>query len=258
MSEYNQASHGCFNDYVPIKVNRIFDSCSDKDCLSNIQVTLEEGELPENINIVKSRCVKVEDVCINVEAIPFNRGFFSIDITFTFSIEILAYEKACGAATAYKGTAFATKNCILYGSESATKTFFSNDTESVGDTNECCVTVNLPTASVSVVEPIVLETKIGTSCTTNVEKTEANEQNKRSVIVTLGLFSVVELTRPVTIMVPTVDYTIPKKECCADTDSPCEIFDKLKFPESEFSPVTINDSGICGCAQSNSCSDECS
>lgn len=223
---------------VPIKVNRVFDSCSDKDCIRRIPVTLE-SELPCTVNLVKTRCVTVTDVCINVEQVPFNRGFYSIDITYTFNVELLAYERACDAPTLFIGTAFANKNCVLYGSESNTKTFFSDNT-SIGETNGCCQTVNLPTASVSIVEPIALETKIecvlsnGQCCDINPPVTE------RRVLLTLGLFSVVELTRPLTIMVPTFDYTIPKKECCAD-DTPCEIFEKIKFPTEEFSPVTLDE-----------------
>lgn len=244
MSEYNLNSQNSCSDGVPIKVNRVFDSCSDKDCLSNLLVTLDSGELPSNISIVKSRCVSVDNVCISVDAVPFNRGFYSVDLTFTFTLEILAYERACATPRICTGTAFATKNCILYGSESATKTFFSDGTASTGSTDECCNTVNLPTASVSVVEPIVLETKIGTACPPADICSEKSCDNQRSVFVTLGLFSVVELTRPVTIMVPTLDYTIPKKECCSDPDTPCEVFEKLKFPEEEFSPLTLNDSGF--------------
>lgn len=244
MSEYNSNSQNGCSEGVPIKVNRVFDSCSDKDCLNNLQVTLDVGELPPNITIVKSRCVTVDDVCISVDAVPFNRGFYSVDVTFTFTLEILAYERACTAPTIFTGTAFATKNCILYGSESATRTFFSDGTASTGSTDECCNTVNLPTASVSVVEPIVLETRIGTACVPTEPGSELPCINQRVVLVTLGLFSVVELTRPVTLMVPTLDYTIPKKECCADTDTPCEVFEKLKFPEEEFSPLTLSDNGF--------------
>ena len=65
----------------------------------------------------------------------------------------------------------------------------------------------------------------------NSSDTSETQPAQRNIFVTLGLFSVVELTRPVTIMVPTLDYTIPRKDCCSDSDSPCEVFDKLKFPE---------------------------
>ncbi len=234
----------CSGKLVPIKVNRVFDSCSDKDCLKNISVTLT-SELPNNINLVKSKCISVSDVCINVEQVPFNRGFYSIDITYTFEVELLGYIRACETPIPLCGTAYANKNCILYGSESNTKTFFSDDT-SIGTTNCCCQTINLPTASVSIVEPIVLETKI--EClAANPSCCETSPALERKVVLTLGLFSVVELTRPVTIMVSTHDYTIPKKECCAD-DTPCEIFEKIKFPTEEFSPVTLEADTSCGCS----------
>lgn len=241
MSDYNFASQNGCSSGVPIKANRVFDSCSDKDCLSCLQVTLDIGELPAAIRIVKSRCVTVDDVCINVEAVPFNKGFYSVDITFTFTLEILGYEQACTTPTILTGTAYATKNCILYGSESATRTFFSDGTAPSGSTDDCCNTVNLPTASVSVIEPIVLETKIGCACPVGDTCCELPSGGQRMVLVTLGLFSVVELTRPVTIMVPTLDYTIPKRECCADNESPSEVFEKLKFPQEEFSPLTLSD-----------------
>lgn len=235
-----------FHEFVPIKVNRVFDSCSDRDCLNNIPVVLDMGELPCNINVVKSKCVKVSDICINIEPVPFNRGFYSIDLTYTFKVEILAYEKACDKPICLCGTAYANKNCILYGSEANTKTFFSNGS-SIGSTNCCCETINMPEASVQVVEPIALETKIGTAYCNDDMCGEGSCQKKRTVIMTIGIFSVVELTRPVTIMVPTYEYTIPKKKCCMDRDTPCDIFGKIKFPTEEFSPSAIESDTECGC-----------
>lgn len=35
----------CPQDAVPVKVNRVFDSCSDKDCLTGVVVRLEGCEL---------------------------------------------------------------------------------------------------------------------------------------------------------------------------------------------------------------------
>ena len=59
---------------VPVKVNRVFDSCSDRDCISNVPVILDAGELPSDIQLVKCRCVRVADVCMRLEPVPFNRG----------------------------------------------------------------------------------------------------------------------------------------------------------------------------------------
>ena len=225
------------DSYVPVRVQRIFDSCSDKDCLSDLPVTLEEGTVPPEINIVRSRAVSVESVCVNVEPIQFNRGFYSIDLTFTFTIEIQGYERACSNPVTFTGTAYASKNCILYGSESSVRTFVSGEGE-----ESVTASSDLPTASVSVLEPVVLETRLSRSCPCIPEPSPTEQ---RQLLITLGLFSVVELSRPVTMLVKTREYTIPKKECCSDADSPCEVFDKLKFPEEEFSPAALLPD--CGC-----------
>ena len=178
---------------------------------------------------------------MNIEPVPFNRGFYSIDLTYTFRVELMAYERSCSSPVLLTGTAYTSKNVILYGGESNTKTFFSSG-EQIGDTNACCETINLPTAAVQVVEPIALEARIGSVCGPD------GVAPVRTVIMTLGLFSVVELFRPVTILVPTYEYTIPAKECHADTESPCAVFDKIRFPAEEFTPATLS-----GSAKGESC-----
>lgn len=229
-------------DSVPIKVNRVFDSCSDRDCISNVPVILDAGELPCNVQLVKCKCVRVADVCMRIEPVPFNRGFYNIDLTFTFRVELLAYTCACDQPRVLEGTVYASKSSILYGSESNTQTFYSNG-DTVGKADACCEVVNLPTANVQVVPPLALETKIGTVCRQcdACQNADNFPPTMRTVIMTLGLFSVIELTRPVTLMVPTYDYTIPSKECNVDTETPCAVFDKMRFPTEEFSPLTLSD-----------------
>ena len=236
-------------DAVPVKVNRVFDSCSDRDCISNVPVVLDDGELPADIQLVKCKCVRVENVCMRVEPVPFNRGFYNIDLTFTFRAELLCYTHACDTPTVMEGTLYASKSSILFGSESNTQTFYSNGS-SAGTTDACCDVVNLPTCNVQVVPPLALETKIGTICRPG--QSGQNEQvpvTVRTVVMTLGLFSVIELTRPVTLLLPTYDYTIPTKECTVDTETPCAVFDKMRFPTEEFSPASLSaeNSPGCGC-----------
>ena len=231
-------------DAVPVKVNQVFDSCSDRDCISNVPVILDVGELPASIQLVKCKCVRVADVCMRIEPVPFNRGFYNIDLTFTFRVELLAYTHACEQPQMLEGTVYASKSSILYGSESNTQTFSSNGCR-LGTTDACCEVVNLPTASVQVVPPLALETKIGTVCRQPDpgQVQEGYPPTMRTVVMTLGVFSVIELTRPVTILVPTYDYTIPTKECTADTETPCAVFDRMRFPAEEFSPASLQDSG---------------
>ena len=240
------------NNAVPIKVNRVFDSCSDRDCISNVPVILDGGELPPSIQLVKCKCVRVADVCMRVEPVPFNRGFFNIDLTFTFRVELLCYTHACDTPCTMCGTVYASKSSILFGSESNTQTFYSNGV-AVGKQDACCDVVNLPTCNVQVVPPLALETKIGTICrpiTPGQENQPPVPPTVRTVVMTLGLFSVIELTRPVTLLIPTYDYTIPTKECTVDTETPCAVFDKMRFPTEEFAPASLSDNDdrpVCGC-----------
>lgn len=183
---------------------------------------------------------------MNVEPIPFNKGFYSADITFTFDIQLLVYSSSCCAPTEISGTASVSKNCVLFGSERYSKTFAS-DGSVVGFTNDCCNVINPPKAIVQVVSPLVLETVITNSCPKCECGCTSEYTSQKGVSLTIGLFYVVELTRPVTIMVPSYKYTIPTKECCSNSDTPCEIFDKIKFPTEEFSPVKLENT-YCSCS----------
>ena len=246
MNEY-ETQHHEYCDAVPIKVNRVFDSCCDKDCLNDIQVNLDCGELPHNISVVKCKSVKVCDIRMNIEPIHYNKGCYSIDLTYVFNIELYAYEKSCDSPCVLTGKALACKSCILYGGESNTKTFFGKET-SISKSKPCCEVANLPVASVQVVDPIALSTKIEKVC--SFDGPDSPCCYKRTVIMTLGLFSVVELSRPATILVPTYEYKIPYKKCKPESEDPCEMFDRIRFPMDEFSQSNINiatDIGECEC-----------
>lgn len=245
MADYSERFNGC--EAVPIKVDRVFDSCSDKDCIEGVVVELSKP-LPPNANIVKTKCITVLNACINTEAIPFNKGFYSVDITFTFDVQLLVYETACGSPIPICGTATVNKNCILFGSQTNSRTF-TNTKKSVYRSGDCCDTVNPPVALVQAVSPIVLDSKITKGCRC-CDCTAENSVPGKSVTLTIGLFYVVELVRSVTIMVPAYNYTIPCKECCANTETPCEVFDKIRFPTEEFSPVKLENTCCdCGCPQ---------
>lgn len=243
MSDYEKHSNNC--EAIPIKVNRVFDSCSDKDCVKGVQVVLSES-LPKDATIVKNKCITVSNVCMNVEPIPFNKGFYSVDITFTLDIQLLVYSSSCCAPTEISGTASVSKNCVLFGSETNSKTFTS-DGSVVGYTGNCYNIINPPKAVVQVVSPLVLEAVITNNCPRCECSCTSEYTSQKGVSLTIGLFYVVELTRPVTVMVPAYNYTIPTKECCSNSDTPCEIFDKIQFPVEEFSPVNL-ENNCCGCS----------
>lgn len=249
MSEFKA---DCFKEGVCIEAQRIFDSCSDKDCLEDLNVKLDECSIiPDNVSIVKTKHVEISDICINVEPLPYNKGFFSVDITYTFKVTLEAFEKSsCNQCPIIlTGTAIFSKRVILFGSEGGTKTFCS-DSETYSKTKKCCQIENLPKACIHVTQPIVLDTKLicKSCCDIDSDCCGCCMPNKKCIFISLGVFSIIELSRLVSIMVPIYDYCVPHKECKTSSDSPCELFEKIKFPSDEFFPPALDDDDrTCGC-----------
>lgn len=236
-----------FKEAVTIEAQRIFDSCSDRDCLEDLEVTFpdyESNRLVNEATYAKARCAEVTSVFFSTEPIPFNKGFYSVDITYTFDIEIDLAASASAPANTVHGSATFTKKVILYGSDGGTKYFTSNDNGAVSQSG-CCYN-NPPKATLAVADPIVLGIRLvnipGMNCCTDPSCTETVVSSARKVIyITLGVFSIVSLARTVPVMVPAYDYAVPNKECVSSTESPCELFEKINFPSSEFFPKSLED-----------------
>lgn len=256
MSENN--TKNCFKEAVCIETMRVFDSCSAQDCLEDLQVSFSAAEqaLIDNASHVKSRCVEVADVSFAIDTVPFNKGFYSVDITYTFKVDLEVFSCGCEMPSIISGTARFSKKVILFGSEGNTKQFTSEDIN-VPALKGCCNASTLPRAAVSVVDPIVLDLKLvcrpcppmppcgcdipcndGEGC----HSKPPMPMPQKAVKITIGLFSIVKLERPVSVLVPIYDYCIPMKECSNSTDSPCELFEKINFPISEFFPKGLEES----------------
>jgi hypothetical protein len=183
--------------------------------------------------------------------VPFNRGFFTVDIKYFFKI-ILDVFTGVGRPTEVEGLATFDKKVILFGSEGNSKIFSSkydpgNQVPTLWHKN------NLPTAVVEVVDPIALNAKVVDACDC---KCFCNEvagvpdnicrcfdddlvlgEADKAVFVTLGLFTIIKIERNVQIRIPAIDFCVPTRECLAATeDNPCDLFNSLRFPLDEFFP----------------------
>ena len=88
MAEQNVTNGAAgFKEAVCIDAGRVYDSCSDKDCLEDLQVyfTATEQAKIDRALTVKAKSVEVLNVCLEVEPIPFNRGFYSVRWFWPFS-----------------------------------------------------------------------------------------------------------------------------------------------------------------------------
>lgn len=107
------------NEAVCIDTKRIYDSCVSKDCLEDLRVTFfsRSQRLIDEAVTVKCRECEVASVSVDLEEVPFNRGYYSVDITFYFRLEFDTYSAPCTTPEVAVGYAQFTKKCILYGSD---------------------------------------------------------------------------------------------------------------------------------------------
>lgn len=249
---------------VCIDARRVYDSCGDKDCLSDLPVYLSDASqsLIDNAVNVRIRSADVLNVMLDIEPVPFNRGFYSIDITFFFSVTLDVFSSPSTSPQQVEGLCVSDKKVILYGSEGNVRVFSSDMTTDDFDSQNLPVR-SLPTANVQVAQPIALAVRIGNKqpCKKLCHKIpdsvlqhiggKISESGDRVVLATLGVFSIVQLLRNVQMLIPSYDFCIPEKRCESSTDSPCEMFSRLDFPTDEFFPPNVAEessgSGSCGC-----------
>jgi hypothetical protein len=254
-SPFCSPTSNTFKEAVCVDASRIFDSCSDKDCLEDLRVyfTDDAQNMIDNALNVKCRKVEVLNVFLDIEPVQFNRGFYSVDMTFFFEVKVDVFMSPVSPPCKERGFAFFTKKVILYGSEGAVRVFSSDDN---GFAEETSSPNDLPKATVQVVDPLILSSKlceykhhhklepavnIPSTISNRFEGTFGCAAPQQAVLVTLGLFSIVHLERSVQMMIPVYDYCIPDKEAVTSSDDPCELFRRIKFPVNEFFPTRLAD-----------------
>ena len=255
MSENSICTDKCkVKEAVCIDTNRVYDSCADKDCLEDLRLTFT-GEAQSLINTataVRPRHAEVLNVFIDVEKVPFNRGFYSVDITYYFKVTLDTVQPCMHSTVEVHGLATFNKKCILYGSEGNVKVFSSSYVCDEGDTQLKTTNTN-PRAKVQTVDPIVLDARIAKpedicdcfkceipKCVCRkfmgTFSDELPMPTDRAVVVTLGIFTIVQLERDVQMLIPAYDFCMPKRDCSCDTEGPCDAFRRIKFPVDEFFP----------------------
>lgn len=267
MSDKYMNDKGC-KEAVCIDAGRVYDSCSDKDCLEDLRVYFTERDQMVIDHAVSIRAKKVEVITtyVDVEALPFNRGYYSCDLTFFFEVQLEVYSGHAMPCTIVRGVAVFDKKVILYGSEGNVKVFRSEFRADCHDRQEM-PTRNMPRCCVQIADPIILAARLSEPqeccppcscvCCGAIPEHICNgyggnfceAQDGKKVYVTIGIFTIVQLIRNVQMLVPVYDFCLPNKECCATTENPCDLFRKMCFPVDEFFPPKLDDGG-CDCRSS--------
>ena len=274
--ECGTQNKGCNpKDSVCIHTDKIYDACKDKDCIVDARVYLTSvgQELVDRAINIKVRKAEIIWIYTDVEEVPFNRGYFTVDLKYFFKVYLDVFT-GVGRPVTVEGLATFDKKVILFGSEGKAKIFSSTFRPNEQDILHS-VRNNAPKAIVEVVEPIALSAKV-------VERNKCNcccaidcssipseicccfedsligEERDKNVFVTLGLFSIIKLERNVQLLIPAYDFCVPNKECVGATeDNPCDLFDNICFPLDEFFPPACLPNDNCGDNGGNDCGCGC-
>jgi hypothetical protein len=220
-------------------------------------------EIIERTSVIRAKNAKIVCAYIDINDVPFNRGFYQLNIKMYVKITF----EACispGNIQELEGLAIVEKKVILFGSEGNVNVFKSEYSDS-GFCKCGCTSnnsVSQPIAVLETVDPIILSTKVVEQrechclcvcCIDDIPETVLGsingnlcDKDEKALLVSLGFFSIVKIERPAQIVVSATEYSIPEKECVtASEDDPCTLFRAMSFPVNEFSPPVIN---TCGCS----------
>ena len=251
----NVQGTGNFNEAVCIDAMRVYDSCSDKDCLEDLRVyfTPDKHDLIEHATNVRLRSTEVITVFLDLESVPFNKGFYSVDMTFFFNVCLDVFCPMATNSVIVNGVSIFSKRVVLYGSEGNVKMFTSDMAQDDVDAQSVLGDV-LPKATCQVAEPISLSARICDcqsrcpesccripDCICNHFGGQLDFATNRSVYCTIGIFTIVQIVRNVQMLIPAYDFCIPEKECVTTSDNPCEMFRRIDFPTDEFFPPKVGD-----------------
>lgn len=263
MAENRLCDKSSAKEMVCIDTYRVLDSCRDKDCFEDVRVylTCYGQEIIERTCAVRAKSAKVLWSYIDIDAVPFNRGFYQLTIKIFTKI---VCEACIGPANIqeFEGIAVVEKKVILFGSEGNVSVFKSEKGCSgfcppADGRGKCKSSTNLPIAVLETVDPIILSSKVveprhpcccpctvddipeGVGCCIEASLCDSDTSNK--LLISLGFFSVVRIERPAQYLINAAEYSVPKKECAVPTeDDPCSLFRNMSFPVSEFSPPSIS------------------
>lgn len=245
-----------------IDTYRIYDSCRNQECLEDMRlfVTDEGQRILDSASAIRVKSIKVLWTGIDTEEMPFNKGYFQINIRYYFHC-VLDCCTGLGTGQDVAGLCAYDKSVLLYGGEGNVAIFKSDVLpDTFCPTGKALIHqgTNLPRAVVEVAEPVALRLNVmeqsdcksfGVSvldvakipdhiCTCYEGRFTDHAGGGKVCFLSLGLFSLVRMERPAQLVIPACDSCIPSEEsqCELPYTDPCALFRSMEFPVKEFYP----------------------
>lgn len=227
---------------MSIDTRKITDSCRDKDCVEDLRVfpTRTSQGYIENAFSIRPKSAELLYAGVNVEEITFNRGYYTVDVTYFYRVT----GECVPNAKIVTGLCVFNKRVILFGSEGSVKVYTSD--------GEITTQADQPVGVVEAVDPIALSMQLTEKdCAAPLDRIPEVPANilaafpeelvltdcKRLWYATLGQFSIIRLERDSQLVIPVYNYCIPENECVGTSDDdPCTLFGRIRFPVEEFYP----------------------
>lgn len=147
---------------VCVQTEKVYDSCREKNCIEDLEVFGLPKKLVNKAIDVTCREVEVEDVVIDIEPLKFKRGYYTVTVTFVFTVCVDLIFKNESPKTRC-GVALFTKKVVLFGSQGRVKIFKSKFRRRRRD-EQLLEQDNRPNSIVEVAEPICLAARIEEEC----------------------------------------------------------------------------------------------
>ncbi len=251
----------CDDDIFCIDTNRIYDSSRAQDCLESLRVALPPGvaETLKNCSSLKVKDVKVIWAQITTDEVPFNCGYFQINVRYYFYV---CFTCCCGCNhQEFEGLAISEKCVVLYGGEGNVSVFSSAVTDD--PCPPCCLTnviagTNRPKVVVEIANPVALNICLSENTCPVPFPSEYNAIPDSilalfcngldtscdacvSLYVSIGIFALIRIERPAQLIIPGCDFCIPDADKTPISQcDPCSLFCQTPFPVSEFYPSTCS------------------
>jgi hypothetical protein len=231
----------------PILALKIYDSCRCKNCLtpSDLGPAMSLGgepvHPPEN-----ARSVSIEDLNISritilsKEPNKFKKGFYDIEIQYDFDYHLRYVSRGGTEIGVIPATNSFTQRAGLFGSVGAevamATDFIAGGLTTLGGEPYVAVEAKAIGLAAEIRHDFCHGKHHGHGSALESVESHHHHRNRSHVFVTIGLFAMVKLFRPVSLLVESRGFVIP--DSCGNIipPNPCDFFDELDFPIDTFSP----------------------
>lgn len=268
-AQSNAATEDCIIAY------KIFDQCRKQICLtpcllgparcarntSSCNEILQEGDII--VPPMNAASVSIDDLSLCKILITkkkenaFRTGYWDIEIKFVFSYTITFRDSDCNFITCKRATSVYTMQVTLFGSVGSDTAMATDLVNAEGISASSGPFVSVEAKAAALDAELRLTPKCGCDCGCGCGCDDSVVEVPTAVCVTIGLFAIVRLFRPVNMLVRNYGCCIPDDCTGAESsESVCDFFNSLSFPSDMFCPPTLNElESNCGC--NNSCNNSC-